>query len=888
MKKAGVFLLILLCVLTCVVTTMGEFLYSAFFGDTAQASGTQYALSMDENGIVYYVENLDGVNHIVKVDDLGNIIVDEELPVMTDAGRFVVQDIYVTSDNYIYVAGFEADLITRTATRALLVALDENGALYATPYDRPIAQTSLRQPRNSALFAAMSEDDERVYFAFLNEGQAAVLAHEKSSDGAVESLDYVNVDQNVTAMYVTPEGRLIFAAQDGQLRISAQEGSGTESLGVPSVYSFHFYRGSGNTFYFHDASTGGVGQVNYGQGTLSTIVAGAMDIGDGRCFSDFSQVAVGARGKLAGMLYSNQGYTVYTGSESRMTASPAARRSAFDNDKLIAVAVLVGAVLLTVLLWDVYCNLLKMRVSVLLRQALLISMSLVILVYVLLELILLPQMRDTLTEQYEHQVSTAARVLAANVESLDEEARDQALRSAQVSVMASDSASVPVYFSLVRVGESNVLEATNESDVSGVTYNAVPFSADLGEAIGRALTEGEVILEFHDAMGQSMYALTRAGEDLVVIAGMNADNVGSSLEQFAGRIRLFLVGVCGALFVALLLVEGLTVRSISRLRRGVDAVSAGNYDVTIDVSSGDEVENLAHAVTAMARKIRGNTQKLTDLSASYYRFVPENLVQLLGETSIEKVGKSSYVEKDMTVLIMRFTFSDEEIQKSTGELFRNINNVIEHISPLVTDNGGTVYDFEANGFIAVFARNEDALRAALRIRQAAVALDKSRREQGMCQADVRLVLSGGDVMLGIVGDENRMAPAVVSDVVATSERLSALQVPSSIYILCTADVVEGAQGYRMRRIGQYFDRGRALELYDVYDGDPYALLKLKESIQPQFEAALACYEQGDMAQARLRFMQIVKTAFDDGVSRNYLYCADARLNGRGEAGYRVM
>lgn len=80
MKKAGVFLLILLCVLTCVVTTMGEFLYSAFFGDTAQASGTQYALSMDENGIVYYVENLDGVNHIVKVDDLGNIIVDEELP----------------------------------------------------------------------------------------------------------------------------------------------------------------------------------------------------------------------------------------------------------------------------------------------------------------------------------------------------------------------------------------------------------------------------------------------------------------------------------------------------------------------------------------------------------------------------------------------------------------------------------------------------------------------------------------------------------------------------------------------------------------------------------------------------------------------------------------
>lgn len=887
MKKVGAFLLILLCVLTCIVTTMGGFLYSAFFGDASQMSGTQYALSMDENGIVYYIENLGGVNRIVKVDDVGNIIVDEELPVMTDAGRFVIQDIYVTSDNYIYVAGFEADLVTRTATRAILVALDENGALYATPYDRPIASTNLRQPRRSALFAAMSEDDDRVYFAYLNEGQAAVMAHEKSGAESVTDLGYVNISQDVTALYVTPEGRLIAAAEDGTLRISATEGSGTEVMQTLPVRTFRIYRGSGSTFYYHDAQSGGVGQVNYSLGTVSTICDGSMSVGDGRTFADFSQVAVGARGKMAGMLYDGS-YTVYTGSESRMSASPAARRSAFDNDKLIAVAVLVGAVLLTVLIWDIYCNLLKMRVSVLVRQALLISMSLVILVYVLLEIILLPQMRSVMTEQYEHQVSTAARVLAANVESLDEETRDQALRSAQVSVTASDGASIPVYFSLVRVGESKVLEATNESNVSGVTYNAVPFSADLGAAIDRALKEGEVILEFNDAMGDSMYALTRAGEDLVVIAGMNADNVGASLDQFAGRIRIFLVAVCAALFVALLLVESLTVRSISRLRRGVDAVSAGNYDVSIDVTSGDEVENLAHAFTAMARKIRSNTRKLTDLSASYYRFVPENLVQLLGESSIEKVGKSSYVEKNMTVMTMRFTLHDDEIQKSTGELFRNINNVIEHISPLVTENSGTIYDFEADGFIAVFARNDDALRAALRIRQAAVALDRSRREQGMCPVDVRVVLSGGDVMLGIVGDENRMAPAVVSDVVAMSERLSALEGPSSIYILCTADVVRGAQGYRMRRIGWYDDRGRMLELYDVYDGDPYALLKLKESVQPQFEAALACYEQGDMAQARLRFMQIVKTAFDDGVSRNYLYCADARLNGRGGPGYRVM
>ena len=888
MKKVGAFLLILLCVLTCVVTTLGDYLYGAVFGQTnEETAGTQYALSMDENGIVYYIENVDGANHIVKVDDQGNLIVDEELPVLTDADRFVVQNIYVTSDNYIYVAGFEMDLVNRQASRAILIALDENGSLYATPYDRTIVPEGVRAPRDGAMFAAMSEDDDRVYFAYLNEGQAEVLAHEKS-DGSVTTLSYVDAGGEITAMYVTAEGRLVTADAQGALRLSSADGARMEALDVGQVFTFRMYHGSGNTFYYLNAQTGGVGQVNLAQGSDAAIVSGEMDLGGGRAFSDFAEVAVGARGQLAGMLY-DEGYAVFTGSESHMTQSPAARRSSFDTGKLAAAAILAGALLVTVLLWDVYCNVLKMRVSVLVRQAVLIGISLIILVYVLLQFILLPQMENTVTVQYEHQVSTAGRVLAAEARNLDEAGRAQAVRSAEVSVLGSDGAEIPVYFSLIRAdGGTKMLEATNESGISGVTCNAVPLGADLSAAVEQALADGEVLLRFRDPLGENMYALVPAGENLVVVAGMSAANVGASLTELFRRIQLFLVAACAVLFAALLGVESLTVRSLQRLRRGVDAVSAGNYDVTIDVSSGDEVENLAHAFTAMAHKIRDNTQRLEDVSRSYYRFVPENLVQLLGETSIEKVGKSSSVEKEMTLLRMHFTFADARVGDSTKELFRNINNVIEHLSPVVTENGGTVYDFDADSFVAVFARSDDALRAALRIREAAGALDAERRAQGMCAVDVRLVLCGGDVMLGIIGDEKRMAPAVVSDVVALSERLGALQRPSAVYILCTQDVVQNAARYRMRCIGRYCDGGRQLTLYDVYDGDPYALLKVKETIQPQFAQALAAYEGGDMAQARLLFLQIVKAAFDDGVSRNYLYCADAHLHGNGAPGYRTM
>ena len=262
MKKVGAFLLILLCVLTCVVTTLGDYLYGAVFGQTnEETAGTQYALSMDENGIVYYIENVDGANHIVKVDDQGNLIVDEELPVLTDADRFVVQNIYVTSDNYIYVAGFEMDLVNRQASRAILIALDENGSLYATPYDRTIVPEGVRAPRDGAMFAAMSEDDDRVYFAYLNEGQAEVLAHEKS-DGSVTTLSYVDAGGEITAMYVTAEGRLVTAAAPLLRRRRAHGGAGRG----PGLHLPHVPRQREHVLLFERADRGrGPGEPGAGQ-----------------------------------------------------------------------------------------------------------------------------------------------------------------------------------------------------------------------------------------------------------------------------------------------------------------------------------------------------------------------------------------------------------------------------------------------------------------------------------------------------------------------------------------------------------------------------------------------------------------------------------------------
>ena len=65
-----------------------------------------------------------------------------------------------------------------------------------------------------------------------------------------------------------------------------------------------------------------------------------------------------------------------------------------------------------------------------------------------------------------------------------------------------------------------------------------------------------------------------------------------------------------------------------------------------------------------------------------------------------------------------------------------------------------------------------------------------------------------------------------------------------------------------------------VRLYDMFDSDPYSLIKLKEQYMTRFEVAVSLFEKRDFVHARGQFMDIVKYAADDGVSRNYMYLAE--------------
>ena len=207
----------------------------------------------------------------------------------------------------------------------------------------------------------------------------------------------------------------------------------------------------------------------------------------------------------------------------------------------------------------------------------------------------------------------------------------------------------------------------------------------------------------------------------------------------------------------------------------------------------------------------------SSLAESYRRFVPERVLSLLGKTSIQEVDKQTVVCRELAAMTISFSFPDEVYEKSGRELFDHVNEILERTAPIVTRSGGAVFNFAYDGYDAGF--------------------------------------------------EGGSAAAVSTAVAVQQETLQAS-------ILCTEKVIAGAEGYGSRYMGKLREGGALIRTYEIFDGDPYEVRKLKEQTGGQFsEGVYALYAQ-DFSGAKRIFLKLVHQNADDGGARYYLYLAD--------------
>ena len=378
------------------------------------------------------------------------------------------------------------------------------------------------------------------------------------------------------------------------------------------------------------------------------------------------------------------------------------------------------------------------------------------------------------------------------------------------------------------------------------------------------------------------YVLYRALGDAVLavdVSSARLEQAGWNASQWMVQGLIALSALFSALTLAILCWITIGLR---RSLDGMERLASGEREVRVQVGGGDELASLADDVNALSAALQNVEVQQQELAQSYRRFVPERVLSLLGKTSIQEVDKQTFVSRNLAAMMLSFRFPPQVYERSGRELFDNINEIIERTASIVTQKGGTVFNFAYDGYDAVFEEGSAAaVSTAVAVQQEVLEINRERELDGRPPVTVRIALDEGNVMLGVVGDENQIEPASISSSFSVAKHLVDLCGRLEANILCTEAVIHGAQGYGSRYMGKCLEGGQAIRTYEIFDGDVYEIRKVKEDTGERFSQGVYALYARDFSQAKRIFLNLVHHNTGDGGARYYLYLAD-RLEKRPE------
>ncbi|MGA2975506.1 MAG: adenylate/guanylate cyclase domain-containing protein [Spirochaetia bacterium] len=374
-----------------------------------------------------------------------------------------------------------------------------------------------------------------------------------------------------------------------------------------------------------------------------------------------------------------------------------------------------------------------------------------------------------------------------------------------------------------------------------------------------------------------------------LIGALGIDMVDTDVRLILSNATTTVVIVTAAALLltlaASILLGTLFSRGIVSLEGVVRSFDQNSFNVRAKVRTHDEVGRLAQSFNALADTVQQYGEQQAALLSAYGRFVPHELLRLLGKKSILDVRLGDQTEREMTILfsdIVSFTSLSESM--SPFENFNFINSYLRRMGPQISTRGGFIDKYIGDGIMALFPeRPDDALRAAVGMQTTLVEYNGHRRNSGYRPIAIGVGVHAGRLMLGTVGEDRRMDGSVISDAVNLCSRLQGLTRIYGSAILTTGatlKMLKEPARFRCRFIDRVHVRGRkeTVLLFEVLDGEPREQREKKLAYRSDLAKALRLYFARDFAAARDIVTRLLQQNPEDEVLRIYRKRSELLVN----------
>jgi signal transduction histidine kinase/class 3 adenylate cyclase/ActR/RegA family two-component response regulator len=234
--------------------------------------------------------------------------------------------------------------------------------------------------------------------------------------------------------------------------------------------------------------------------------------------------------------------------------------------------------------------------------------------------------------------------------------------------------------------------------------------------------------------------------------------------------------------------------------------------------------------------------QLSKIHLACSRFVPGEFLRCLEKESIIDVKLGDQTLREMTILSAKIcSFMSIYEGRSPKENFEFINAYLSQVCPAIRQHNGFIDKYIGDSIMALFPETaEDAIAAAITMQQQ-VALFNSQVAQ---QSDYPEIAIGigihtGSLMLGTIGEEQRMESTVISDAVHLAthlEELTKLYGASIIVSEQTLKHLAQPTNYCHRLLSLVKVKGNtdSVAVFEIYEGDSPQVRELKNQTRTQF------------------------------------------------------
>jgi class 3 adenylate cyclase len=227
------------------------------------------------------------------------------------------------------------------------------------------------------------------------------------------------------------------------------------------------------------------------------------------------------------------------------------------------------------------------------------------------------------------------------------------------------------------------------------------------------------------------------------------------------------VGVAGtiALELSWMLAKSI-LRPLDDLQGAIRAVQSGRYDVSVPVTTADEVGELSAAFNQMVAGL-AERERIREAFGTY-----------LDKEVAEYILSDDYApegfEVEVSVLfcdVRNFTGFAEEADPT--EVVHRLNELFETVVPIVARHGGHVDKFIGDGLLAVFGAPERFEDHADRALRAAIDMAQCVNRELDSPLEVGVGVNSGAVVAGSIGGAGRLNFSVIGDAVNVAARVEA-------------------------------------------------------------------------------------------------------------------